>query len=340
MDFASYVGAKLLISVSNCVGNHPHGGPLDLTQAKKIFDFSHQHGKDIDAVEFMVVLFLFYEIDMLLRMFVSISVRLWRKGACHIQAIILCLTALGSFATLFIAAKLIGHKQIAQLDFFDYITGITIGSIAAEMATDLEEPWKPFTAILIYALVTLLLSVVTNKFPRTRRYLYGSPTILMDQGKLYRKNLKKAKLDLEEFLIMCRQQGYFDLTGIQTAVFEYNGKLTILPVSGRRPVTPEDMNRHYARYIDGQRSHALTMVDGNDIAGYITLRVPADNPTEQRLGFVVILSLRIDKQRGAPVAARPSAVSCLKKSFITLFFLFSNRKCNCTIWIKCFHGLY
>lgn len=53
LDFAAYVGAKLLISVSNCAGDHPHGGPLDLTQAKKIFDFSHQHGKDIDALEFM-----------------------------------------------------------------------------------------------------------------------------------------------------------------------------------------------------------------------------------------------------------------------------------------------
>ncbi len=53
LDFAAYVGAKLLISVSNCAGDHPNGGPLDLTQAKKIFDFSHQHGRDIDAVEFM-----------------------------------------------------------------------------------------------------------------------------------------------------------------------------------------------------------------------------------------------------------------------------------------------
>ena len=93
------------------------------------------------------------------------------------------------------------------------------------MATELEEPWKPFIAILIYAVVTLLLSVVTNKFPRTRRYLYGSPTILMDQGKLFRENLKKAKLDLGEFLTMCRQQGYFDLTSIQTAIFEFNGRL-------------------------------------------------------------------------------------------------------------------
>lgn len=156
--------------------------------------------------------------------------------------LLLCLTALGSFGALFLAAKLIGHKQIAQLDFFDYITGITIGSIAAEMATDLEAPWKALTALLIYGGVTVLLSLISNRFPRSRKYLNGTPTILMDHGKLYRENLKKAKLDLSEFMVMCRQQGYFDLSNIQTAVFEYNGKLTILPVSSQRPATPNDMN--------------------------------------------------------------------------------------------------
>lgn len=54
------------------------------------------------------------------------------------------------------------------------------------------------------------------------------------------------------------------------------------------PVTPEDMNRYYERYIDGQRSRALTMLDGSDIVGYITLRIPADDPAEQRLGFVIV----------------------------------------------------
>lgn len=156
--------------------------------------------------------------------------------------LLLCLTALGSFGALFLVAKFIGHKQIAQLDFFDYITGITIGSIAAEMATELEEPWKPLAAMVIYGGATLLLSIISKKLPRSRKYLNGTPTILMDHGKLYYENLKKAKLDLSEFMVMCRQQGYFDLTNIQTAVFEYNGKLTILPVSSQRPVTPNDMN--------------------------------------------------------------------------------------------------
>lgn len=156
--------------------------------------------------------------------------------------LLLFLTSLGSFVVLFLIAKCTGHKQISQLDFFDYITGITIGSIAAEMATELESPWKPLTAMVIYGGVTFLLSVITNQYPRSRKYLNGTPTILMDHGKLYPENLKKAKLDLSEFMVLCRQQGYFDLTNIQTAVFEYNGKLTILPVSSQRPVTPNDMN--------------------------------------------------------------------------------------------------
>ena len=154
----------------------------------------------------------------------------------------LCITALCSFGALFIIAKFIGHKQIAQLDFFDYITGITIGSIAAEMATELEEPWKPLTAMVIYGGVSWLLSVLANKYPRMRKYLNGTPTILMDHGKLLRENFKKAKLDLSEFMVMCRQQGYFDLSSIETAVYEYTGRLTILPVSSQRPATPNDMN--------------------------------------------------------------------------------------------------
>ena len=63
----------------------------------------------------------------------------------------------------------------------------------------------------------------------------------MNSGKLYRENMNKAKLELSEFLLLCRQQGYFDLNDIQTAVFEYNGMLSILPASTKRPINPDDM---------------------------------------------------------------------------------------------------
>ena len=131
---------------------------------------------------------------------------------------------------------------MAQLDFFDYITGITIGSIAAELATELETPWKPFVAMIVYGAITILLALITSKIPYLRKYINGTPTIIMSGGKIYRKNMKKAKLDLSDFMVMCRQAGYFNLNDIQTAIFEYNGRLTILPKATKRPVNPDDIN--------------------------------------------------------------------------------------------------
>lgn len=152
------------------------------------------------------------------------------------------LTALLSVASLFIITKIMGHKQVAQLDFFDYVSGITIGSIGAELATELEKPYKPLIALAIYGLASLLLNLLAHKIPRTRKYINGTPTILMNDGNLYRKNLKKAKLDLSEFMLLCREQGYFDLDEIQTAIFEHNGKLSILlPKAANRPATLDDL---------------------------------------------------------------------------------------------------
>ncbi|MDD6807928.1 MAG: DUF421 domain-containing protein [Oscillospiraceae bacterium] len=151
------------------------------------------------------------------------------------------LSSLLSAFTIFIIAKINGHKQMSQLDFFDYITGITMGSIAAELATELEKPLKPLMAMIVYGFITFILTKIVIKFPNSRKYINGTPTIIMNNGKLYRKNMKKAKIDLSEFMVMCRQQGYFNLEDIQTAVFEYNGQLTILPTSKKRPLNPEDV---------------------------------------------------------------------------------------------------
>ena len=151
------------------------------------------------------------------------------------------LTALLSVAALFIIAKIMGHKQVAQLDFFDYVSGITIGSIGAELATELEQPYKPLVALCVWGGASLILNLIAHKLPKTRKYINGTPTILMNNGKLYRKNLNQAKLDLSEFMLLCREQGYFDLDEIQTAIFEHNGKLSILPKAASRPATPEDL---------------------------------------------------------------------------------------------------
>lgn len=133
---------------------------------------------------------------------------------------------------LFSLTKLLGNKQMSQLSMFDYINGITIGSIAAEMATSLEDDFlKPMIGMAVYTVAALLISLIASHSVKLRKFLIGRPLILYDDGKLYRDCLKKAKLDLNEFLTECRNNGYFNLSEIQTAIMETNGKISILPAA-------------------------------------------------------------------------------------------------------------
>jgi len=151
--------------------------------------------------------------------------------------------SLGSLVILFLLTKLMGNKELSQLTMFDYIVGITIGSIAAEMSTALESDFiQPIVAMIVYGLVTILISYVTRKSLSMRRFFTGKSKILLDNGKLYRKNFKSAKIDLNDFLMECRINGYFNLNDIQTAILEPNGRISFLPKSSRRPVEPEDLN--------------------------------------------------------------------------------------------------
>ena len=98
-----------------------------------------------------------------------------------------------SAVSLFTISKMIGQKQLNQLDFFDHINGITIGSIAAEFATELETPLYPLIAMVIYGVIAYVLTIITHKFQKMRKYINGTPTIIMNNETIYREN-KKIKL--------------------------------------------------------------------------------------------------------------------------------------------------
>lgn len=118
--------------------------------------------------------------------------------------------SLGSVIFLFILTKLMGNKEMSQLSMFDYIIGITIGSIAAEMSTALESDFmQPVVAMAVYAVVSIIISFLSYKSLKIRRIISGNSLILLDNGELYRDNLKKAKLDLNEFLMQCRTARIF-----------------------------------------------------------------------------------------------------------------------------------
>ena len=148
-----------------------------------------------------------------------------------------------SILFLFILTKLMGAKQISQLTFFDYAIGISIGSIAADIAADIESSYlDAISGMVIYAAVAIGISWITQKSMKARRVFTGTPTILINRGQILKDNLKKAKFDINELLCECRVSGYFNVADLEYAIMEPNGRISFIPKAAKKPVTAEDLN--------------------------------------------------------------------------------------------------
>lgn len=155
----------------------------------------------------------------------------------------ICFSSAFSLIAMFVLIKILGNRQMSQLSMFDYVNGITVGSIAAEMATSLEDDFmKPLVAMLVYTLLMYLLSITCSKSMKARTIINGKSLLLYQNGKLIEENFKKAKLDVNEFLTQCRINGYFNISDLDTAILETNGHISFIPVSSKKPVTAEDLN--------------------------------------------------------------------------------------------------
>ena len=170
------------------------------------------------------------------------------------------LTSALSLAILFIIAKIMGFRQISEMSFFDYVIGITIGSIAAEMATNIDvEWWHGVVAMSVYGLLGFLISLSTQKSIKMRKFISGQPIVLIDKGKILRENLNKARIEINDLLTSARGNGYFNLSDIDYAIMETTGKISFQPVALKRPLNPKDFNfapqregLYYNLVIDGQ----------------------------------------------------------------------------------------
>ena len=168
-------------------------------------------------------------------------------------------TILSAFV-LFILCKIMGRKQIGQLNIFDYIVGITIGSIAAVMATDQTiDFWICVVAMAVLSLIEVLISFITTKSIKLRRIITGVPIILIEKGKIIENGLNKARFDINDLLQECRINGYFDISEIEYAMMESNGRISFLPKAKYAPLTPNDMKIKVSK--DGLCANLI--IDGN-----------------------------------------------------------------------------
>lgn len=165
-----------------------------------------------------------------------------------------------SVIILFILTKIMGRKQAGELNIFDYVIGISIGSIAAEMTLNQDVNFFEGTlAMVIYASISYLITISTMKSIKIRRFVIGSPTVIIQNGKILYKNLKKAKMDVNDLLEQARTNGYFDLSEIEYSLMESDGKLSFLPKSEYVPLTPKDMKIK----TDYKGLTANLIIDGN-----------------------------------------------------------------------------
>ncbi len=178
-----------------------------------------------------------------------------------------------AFIYLFIISKILGKKQIAQLEFIDYTVGISLGSIAAEMATNDEVPFYHFLiAMTVFFLFALLIAIVGRKNTFLKRLLKGKPSTLIYDGKINYKELKKNKIDVNDLLSMLREKNYFDISDVAYALFEPSGELSVLPKGAQKPVVMEDFDKDKIEpaslcnvlIVDGAVSHSGLKDIGRD----------------------------------------------------------------------------
>ena len=146
-----------------------------------------------------------------------------------------------SIIVLFFITELMGKKQISQLNLFDYIIGISIGSIAASLSVDDSINYiDGVVSIIVYGSIATIISVLSTKSIILRRFFTGTPTVIINNGKIMYNNLKKNHLDINDLLQLARENGYFDISELNYAILEPSGKVSFLPKAKYIPVTPND----------------------------------------------------------------------------------------------------
>ncbi len=170
------------------------------------------------------------------------------------------LRCLVSLVTLFLVTKMIGKKQVSQFSLFDYVIGISIGNFAAEMAINLDSSYLHGTvAVIVFGIVAYLVSIITMKNLKVRKFIIGDPNVLIKDGKILYNSLKKSKFDINDLLEEARINGYFDISDIDFALMEANGKISFLPKIECQNPTNKDLQLKTNRkglcinlIIDGQ----------------------------------------------------------------------------------------
>lgn len=165
----------------------------------------------------------------------------------------LFLRGAGAFFTLLLLTRIMGKKQISQLTYFNYVTGITIGSMAGDMMSETDIPfWYGLGSMVWWTILTIAVGFISLKFPKTRQPIDGEPTIIINKGVLEEKVLRSSRITLEDVGMMLRNKGVFSITEVDYAIIEANGKLSVLKKQNERFPAGKGLRLPRELIVDGR----------------------------------------------------------------------------------------
>lgn len=158
------------------------------------------------------------------------------------QTLVVVIRSCIAYITLMIFTRLLGKQQISQLTFFDYVLGITIGSTASTLTTDLDSrAWPHWVGIFVWSFLVFFTQWITVKSQWLSKYLDGDPVVLIANGRILESSMKRMRYRLSDLLEQLRSQGVFDISEVEFAVLEVSGQISILKKTQYLPLTPQDM---------------------------------------------------------------------------------------------------
>lgn len=176
------------------------------------------------------------------------------------EYLLILIRSIASFLVLLALTRIMGKKQLSQLTFFDYVVGITIGSIAATMSVDQNiKISNGLVSLIIWGMVPILLGYIGLKSRSFLRLTDGRPNIVIKEGQVLEQTMKKNQLAIDELMMLLREQGVFKIQDVAMAVMETNGKLSIMKKSAVEPVTPQSLGLK----VPNEQAPALLIVDGH-----------------------------------------------------------------------------
>jgi uncharacterized membrane protein YcaP (DUF421 family) len=156
--------------------------------------------------------------------------------------IVVIIRSFVSFFVLLVLVRLMGKQQVSELTFFDYIVGITIGSIASTLSVQVNQnTFATLIGMAVWTLLPIMLAWLSLHNVWIRKVVEGEATVVIENGKILEQNLKRIRLTIDDLISELRLKDVFSIEEVEFALFEANGKLSVLKKAPMQPVTPKDL---------------------------------------------------------------------------------------------------